>query len=68
MIGSVCHAEDITIRYNGAKAEVQQKAKDSVNVIVDGANVNIESLYKGHKLTIRQTTHSSAHRTQRCEE
>ena len=55
MIGSVCHAEDITIRYNGAKAEVQQKAKDSVNVIVDGANVNIESLYKDHKLTIRLT-------------
>lgn len=55
MIGSVCHAEDITIRYNGAKAEVQQKAKDSVNVIVDGANVNVESLYKDHKLTIRLT-------------
>ena len=55
MMGNVCHAEDITIRYNGAKAEVQQNTNDSVSVIVDGANVNIESLYKDHKLTVRLT-------------
>ena len=53
MMASICYAEDITIRYNGAKAEVKQNTKDSVNVIVDGANVNIESLYKEHKLTLR---------------
>ena len=55
MMASMCYAEDITIRYNGAKAEVKQNTKDSVNVIVDGANVNIESLYKEHKLTLRLT-------------
>ena len=55
MMASMCYAEDITIRYNGAKAEVQQNTKDSVSVIVDGANVNIESLYKDHKLTLRLT-------------
>lgn len=55
MMASMCYAEDITIRYNGAKAEVQQNTKDSVSVIVDGANVNIESLYKDHKLTVRLT-------------
>lgn len=55
MMASICYAEDITIRYNGAKAEVKQNTKDSVNVIVDGANVNIESLYKEHKLTLRLT-------------
>ena len=55
MMASMCYAEDITIRYNGAKAEVQQNTKDSVSVIVDGANVNIESLYKEHKLTLRLT-------------
>ena len=55
MMASMCYAEDITIRYNGAKTEVKQNTKDSVNVIVDGANVNIESLYKEHKLTLRLT-------------
>ena len=55
MMASMCYAEDITIRYNGAKAEVQQNTKDSVSVIVDGANVNIESMYKDHKLTVRLT-------------
>ena len=55
MMASMCYAEDITIRYNGAKAEIKQNTKDSVSVIVDGANVNIESLYKGHKLTLRLT-------------
>lgn len=54
-MGSVCHAEGITIKYNGTKAKVTQSAKDSVKVTVDGAKVNIESLYKGHKLTLRLT-------------
>jgi hypothetical protein len=52
MMGGVCHAEDITIRYNGSTAKVEQTAKDSVKVTVKGANVNIESLYKDHKLTL----------------
>jgi len=55
MTGSVCYGEDITIKYNGAKAKVTQHVKDSVNVDVSGANVNIESLYKDHKLTILLT-------------
>ena len=55
MMGNVCQAEDITIRYNGATAKVTQQKKDSVNVTVDGAKVNIESLYQGHKLTLRLT-------------
>ena len=46
VMGSVCHAEDITIRYKGTTAKVDQKVKDSVNVTVSGANVEIESLYK----------------------
>ena len=53
MMGGACHAEDITIRYNGGTAKVSQKSKDSVNVTVEGAKVNIESLYKDHKLTLR---------------
>ena len=53
LMGSVCHAEDITIRYSGSTVKVEQKTTDSVNVAVDGAKVCIESLYKGHKLTIR---------------
>ena len=52
MMSSVCHAEDITIHYNGSKAKVTQTIKDSVKVTVKGANVNIESLYKDHKLTL----------------
>ena len=48
----VCHAEDITIRYNGSQAKVTQTKKDSVSVTIDGATVNIESLYEGHKLTL----------------
>ena len=51
----VCHAEDITIRYDGATAKVKQKTKDSVSVSVDGAKVNIESLYQSHQLTLRLT-------------
>ena len=43
LMGSVCQAEDITIRYNGSTAKVDQKAKDSVTVTVNGANVNIDS-------------------------
>jgi hypothetical protein len=55
MISSVCQAEDITIRYNGMTAKVTQQKKDSVNVTVDGAKVNIESLYQDHKFTLRLT-------------
>lgn len=55
LMGNVCYAEDITIKYNGSKAKVTQNVKDSVNVIVDGANVSIESLYQGHKLTLLLT-------------
>ena len=55
MMGSVCHAEDITIRYKGATAKVDQTVKDSVNVTMSGANVEIESLYKSHKLTLLLT-------------
>ena len=55
LTGSICHAQDITIRYDGATAKVKQKAKDSVNVNIDGAKVNIESLYKSHQLTLRLT-------------
>ena len=36
-------------------AKVKQNVKDSVNVIVNGASVNIESLFKAHKLTISVT-------------
>ena len=39
----VCKAEDITIRYNGAKAEVKQNIKDSVNVIFNGGNVDVQT-------------------------
>lgn len=49
------HAEDITIHYQGATAKVEQNMKDSVSVSVNGASVNIESLYKDHKLTILLT-------------
>ena len=59
MMGSVCYAEDITIHYKGATAKVEQKIKDSVNVSVDGAIVNIESLYKDHKLTLCLTGKSN---------
>lgn len=55
MMGSMCNAEDITIRYKGATAKVEQQTKDSVSVNVDGAKVSVESLYKDHKLTIRLT-------------
>ena len=57
-IGGVCSAEDITIRYKGNKATVQQSKKDSVQVTVDGACVNIESRYVDHKLTLCLTGRS----------
>ena len=52
MMGGMCHAEDITIRYKGNTVKVEQQVKDSVNVTVNGANVEIESLFKSHKLTL----------------
>ena len=55
MMSSVCHAEDVTIRFNGTTAKVKNSAKDSVNVTITGANVEIESLYKSHKLTLLLT-------------
>lgn len=45
LMGNVCYAEDITIKYNGSKAKVTQNVKDSVNVIVDGANVSITASF-----------------------
>ena len=59
MMGTVCHAEDIVIRYNGAKVKVTQKVKDSVKISVNDANVHVESMYKGHKLTLRLTGKSN---------
>lgn len=58
LMGSVCQAEDITIRYNGSTAKVDQKAKDSVTVTVNGANVNVDSKYTSHKLTVLLTGQS----------
>ncbi len=58
LMGSVCQAEDITIHYNGSTAKVDQKAKDSVTVTVNGANVNIDSKYTSHKLTLLLTGNS----------
>ena len=55
MTSSICHAEDVTIRFNGTTAKVKNSAKDSVNVTITGANVEIESLYKSHKLTLLLT-------------
>lgn len=52
MMGSVCHAEDITIRFDGATAKVEQEVKDSVSVEVDGAHVSVVSTYQTHKLTV----------------
>jgi hypothetical protein len=51
----VCHAEDITIRYKGATAKVDQQVRDSVRVSVRGAHVEIDSRYKGKKLTLLLT-------------
>lgn len=52
MMFCVCHAEDITIQYSGLQAKVTQTKKDSVSVTIDGATVNVESLYESHKLTL----------------
>lgn len=54
-MGCVSHAQDITIRYDGETVKVKQKTRDSVSINVDGAKVNIESLYKSHQLTLRLT-------------
>ena len=59
MTTCICKAEDITIRYNGTTAKVTQKVRDSVNVSVEGAHVNIESLYKDYKLTLKLTGNSN---------
>lgn len=53
LLSCVCYAEDVTIRYQGETAKVKQKVKDSVMISVDGAKVNIESLYRSHQLTLR---------------
>ena len=58
VVSCVCYAEDITVRYKGTTAKVDQKVKDSVNVTVTGAHVEIESLYKSHKLTLLLTGNS----------
>ena len=55
MMSCVCHAEDITIRFDGTKVKVKNSAQDSVNVTVRGANVEIESLYNSKKLTLLLT-------------
>jgi hypothetical protein len=52
---NTCFAEDITVHFNGATAKVEQKTRDSVSVAVSAATVNIESLYKARKLTLRLT-------------
>ena len=52
MMFCVCHAEDITIQYNDSQVKVKQARKDSVSVTVNGAIVNIESLFESHKLTL----------------
>ena len=54
----VCRAEDITIRYKGTTAKITQKVKDSVNVTLEGAKVNIESFYTDRKLTLKLTGNS----------
>lgn len=52
MMSGICHAQDITVTYNGSMAKVKQSLKDSVTVTVNGATVNIDSRYEGHKLTL----------------
>jgi len=54
----VCKAEDITIRFNGSTAKVEQQTKDSVNVTVEGSHVSIESFYQAHKLSVLLTGRS----------
>lgn len=50
---SISRAEDVTIRFDGTSAHVVQSRKDSVNISVEGASVNVESQFKAHKLTLR---------------
>lgn len=45
-------AADITVTFKGKSAKVEQQLTDSVSVQIDGANVNIESLYTGHKISV----------------
>ena len=52
MMSGIGHAQDITVTYNGSKAKIKQSLKDSVTVTVNGATVNIDSRYEGHKLTL----------------
>ena len=58
VLACVCRAEDITICYKGTTVKVTQKAKDSVNVTVEGAKVSIESFYTDRKLTLKLTGNS----------
>jgi len=58
VMGSTCYAQDITIRYKGKTAKVEQKVKDSVDVSVEGAKVSIDSRLTGRKLTLRLTGQS----------
>ncbi len=51
----ICHAADVTVKFNGKKATVKQEVKDSVSVSVEGTHVNIVSTYQAHKLTVRLT-------------
>ncbi|MBP5798450.1 MAG: hypothetical protein J6W43_00890 [Prevotella sp.] len=53
LMGSVCHAEDITIRYKGATAKVSQQIKDSVKVTV---NVKTKGYEKTFTLSEQFTT------------
>ena len=66
LLGSACYAEDITVRFKdssakvvGAESKSRESIKDSVKVTVNGAKVNIESLFTDHKLTIRLKGKSS---------
>ena len=59
VMGSTCYAQDITIRYKGKTAKVEQKVKDSVDVSVEGAKVSIDSRLTGRKLTLRLTGQST---------
>ena len=55
LICGVCQAEDVTICYKGTSVKVKQSTKDSVNVMVSGTCVLVESMFTTHRLTIRLT-------------
>lgn len=59
IMGSTCYAEDITIRFKGKTAMVEQNVKDSVDISINGAKVSINSHYKDHKLTLLLTGKSN---------